>query len=58
LASPATAAHSGVSPDVTGFYDATTGSIQYVVADPVTRKSAISPRLRSKIRLNANDVGR
>src|SRR5262249_12242534 len=41
LASPATAAGTGVSPDVTGFYDEATGSIQYVVADPVTRKSAI-----------------
>jgi len=30
-----------VSPDVTGFYDEATGSIQYVVADPLTRKSAI-----------------
>src|SRR5262249_35922059 len=41
LASPATAADTGVSPDVTGFYDEAAGSIQYVVADPVTRKSAI-----------------
>ena len=41
LASPATAADTGVSPDVTGFYDEATGSIQYVVADPVTGKSAI-----------------
>jgi len=41
LASPATAANTGVSPDVTGFYDEATGSIQYVVADPLTRKSAI-----------------
>ena len=41
LASPATAADSGPAPDVAGFYDATTGSIQYVVADPLTRKSAI-----------------
>ncbi|HEV7321219.1 MAG TPA: MBL fold metallo-hydrolase [Ensifer sp.] len=28
-------------PDVTGFYDPRTGSIQYVVADPATRKCAI-----------------
>lgn len=28
-------------PDVTAFYDARTGSIQYVVADPATRKCAI-----------------
>src|SRR5262245_5121270 len=41
LASPARAADAGVSPDVTGFYDEATGSIQYVVADPLTRKSAI-----------------
>ena len=41
LASPATAADTGVSPDVTGFYEEATGSIQYVVADPLTRKSAI-----------------
>src|SRR6516164_7567644 len=41
LASPATAADTGVSPAVTGFYDEATGSIQYVVADPVTRRSAI-----------------
>src|SRR6516225_8142835 len=41
LASPATAADTGVSPGVTGFYDEATGSIQYVVADPLTRKSAI-----------------
>jgi glyoxylase-like metal-dependent hydrolase (beta-lactamase superfamily II) len=30
-----------VKPDVTGFYDAPTGSIQYIVADPSTRKCAI-----------------
>src|SRR6516164_8394171 len=41
LASRATAADTRLSPDVTGFYDEATGSIQYVVADPVTRKSAI-----------------
>lgn len=29
------------SPDVTGFYDDDTGSIQYLVADPKTRKSAL-----------------
>src|SRR5262245_55811495 len=28
-------------PAVTGFYDETTGSIQYVVADPITRSCAI-----------------
>ncbi|MEI2297106.1 MBL fold metallo-hydrolase [Ensifer sp. MJa1] len=30
-----------LEPDVTGFYDARTGSIQYVVADPATGKCAI-----------------
>lgn len=29
------------SPDVTGFYDADTGSIQYLVSDPETRKAAL-----------------
>ena len=29
------------SPEVTGFYEAETGSIQYVVADPATRKAAL-----------------
>ena len=29
------------SPEVTGFYEELTGSIQYVVSDPATRKSAI-----------------
>jgi glyoxylase-like metal-dependent hydrolase (beta-lactamase superfamily II) len=33
--------HTDVKPDVTGFYDAPTGSIQYIVADPNTRKCAI-----------------
>src|SRR5499427_5981283 len=41
VASPAAAANTGVSPDVTGFYDAPTGSIQYVVADPLTQSCAI-----------------
>ena len=30
-----------VNPDVMGFYDAPTGSIQYIVTDPSTRKCAI-----------------
>jgi len=30
-----------LEPVVTGFYDGTTGSVQYVVADPVTRSCAI-----------------
>ena len=41
LASPATATDAGLTPDVTGFYDATTGSMQYVVADPLTRRCAV-----------------
>jgi glyoxylase-like metal-dependent hydrolase (beta-lactamase superfamily II) len=31
----------GLEPDVSGFYDEATGSVQYVVADPVTRRCAI-----------------
>ena len=30
-----------VKPDAKGFYERRTGSIQYVVSDPVTRRSAI-----------------
>src|SRR5262249_61662579 len=30
-----------LQPDVTGFYDEATGSIQYIVADPLTRRCAI-----------------
>jgi hypothetical protein len=41
LASPAIRADRRAEPSVTGFYEATTGSIQYVVADPVTRRSAV-----------------
>jgi glyoxylase-like metal-dependent hydrolase (beta-lactamase superfamily II) len=33
--------HTNVNPTVTAFYDAPTGSIQYVVTDPNTRKCAI-----------------
>jgi len=40
-ASPAILADKPVEPDVTGFYEATTGSIQYVVADPLTGKAAV-----------------
>ena len=36
--SPSTGAR---SPEVTGFYEADTGSIQYVVADPGTKKAAL-----------------
>ena len=36
--SPSRGAH---SPEVTGFYEADTGSIQYVVSDPATKKAAI-----------------
>ena len=31
----------GFEPDVAGFYDEATGSVQYVVADPVTRRCAM-----------------
>jgi glyoxylase-like metal-dependent hydrolase (beta-lactamase superfamily II) len=31
----------GLEPEVTGFYDEATGSVQYVVADPITRRCAI-----------------
>jgi glyoxylase-like metal-dependent hydrolase (beta-lactamase superfamily II) len=34
-------AQSGLYADVAGFYDATTGSVQYVVADPITRRCAV-----------------
>jgi glyoxylase-like metal-dependent hydrolase (beta-lactamase superfamily II) len=34
-------AQSGLDVDVAGFYDATTGSVQYVVADPITRRCAV-----------------
>src|SRR5215468_7205951 len=39
--SPTIPADRAVEPDVTGFYEATTGSVQYVVADPLRRKAAI-----------------
>jgi glyoxylase-like metal-dependent hydrolase (beta-lactamase superfamily II) len=35
------AAGTRLEPVVTGFYDETTGSVQYVVADPVTRSCAV-----------------
>jgi glyoxylase-like metal-dependent hydrolase (beta-lactamase superfamily II) len=38
LASPAIRAD---EPHVTGFYEATSGSIQYVVADPISQKCAV-----------------
>ena len=40
-ASPAIRADARVEPDVTGFHDEATGSMEYVVADPVTRKCAV-----------------
>jgi glyoxylase-like metal-dependent hydrolase (beta-lactamase superfamily II) len=40
-ASPPTATDTRLASDVTGFYDAATGSIQYVVADPLTRSCAV-----------------
>lgn len=41
LASPSIRTDRGVEPIVTGFYEAMSGSVQYVVADPVTRRSAV-----------------
>ena len=41
LASPSICTDRGVEPIVTGFYEAMSGSVQYVVADPVTRRSAV-----------------
>jgi glyoxylase-like metal-dependent hydrolase (beta-lactamase superfamily II) len=38
---PRLSSHTDVKPDVMGFYDAPTGSIQYIVADPSTQKCAI-----------------
>jgi glyoxylase-like metal-dependent hydrolase (beta-lactamase superfamily II) len=40
-ASPAMRTNRHMEPDVTGFYEATTGSVQYVVADPLTRRCAV-----------------
>ena len=41
LASSAISAGRRLETNVTGFYDATTGSVQYVVADPLTRRCAV-----------------
>jgi glyoxylase-like metal-dependent hydrolase (beta-lactamase superfamily II) len=41
IASPAIRADGPLEPNVTGFYEATTGSVQYVVADPLRRKCAV-----------------
>jgi glyoxylase-like metal-dependent hydrolase (beta-lactamase superfamily II) len=41
LGTPAALTGTGLSPDVTGFYDETTGSVQYIVADPITRRCAV-----------------
>jgi glyoxylase-like metal-dependent hydrolase (beta-lactamase superfamily II) len=38
---PASRSGFAVEADVTGFYDTATGSVQYVVADPITRRCAI-----------------
>jgi glyoxylase-like metal-dependent hydrolase (beta-lactamase superfamily II) len=38
---PASRSGFALEADVTGFYDAATGSVQYVVADPLTRSCAI-----------------
>jgi glyoxylase-like metal-dependent hydrolase (beta-lactamase superfamily II) len=40
-ASPAPRSAVNREPDVTGFYDEATGGVQYVVADPITRRCAI-----------------
>src|SRR5215471_19664003 len=40
-ASPAPRPGVSFEPDVTGFYDKATGSVQYVVVDPVTRRCAV-----------------
>jgi len=39
--SPAPRLGLGLKPDVTGFHDEATGSVQYVVADPTTRRCAV-----------------
>jgi glyoxylase-like metal-dependent hydrolase (beta-lactamase superfamily II) len=41
LASPPMQANSCIEPDVFGFYEATTGSVQYIVADPLTQRCAV-----------------
>ena len=41
LASPPMHANGRMEPDATGFYEATTGSVQYVVAGPLTRRCAV-----------------
>ena len=55
--------HVDVKPDVAGFYDAPTGSIQYVVTDPNTRKCAVidpvldfDPRSGSTRTTSADDL--
>jgi len=40
-AGPQLGALATFEPDVTGFYDETTGSVQYIVADPITRRCAV-----------------
>ena len=41
LAPSAPRAGVSLEPDVTGFYDEATGSVQYVVSDPITRRCAV-----------------
>jgi glyoxylase-like metal-dependent hydrolase (beta-lactamase superfamily II) len=41
LGPPRALTDTGLSPDVAGFYDETTGSVQYIVADPITRRCAV-----------------
>jgi glyoxylase-like metal-dependent hydrolase (beta-lactamase superfamily II) len=41
LSAPRPRSGSIFGPDVTGFYEEATGSVQYVVADPITRRCAV-----------------
>ena len=61
VSEPQVSSHTDVKPDVMGFYDAPTGSIQYIVTDPSTRKCAIIDPVLDfdpRFRINANDVRR
>ena len=41
LASSSSGTDMALEPDVTGFYDERTGSVQYIVTDPITRSCAV-----------------
>ena len=41
MGAPAALTGKRLNPDVTGRYDETTGSVQYIVADPITRRCAV-----------------